>query len=141
MWRTDPGYRVGVSHDRFTAYSARPPKYPRGIDTERQAGVEVDTRTIPQLHKILAQHAPDLDQQRKTWLVAALQDWRDREVATASSRLAREAADQRDAREVLRRAVASKIDVWEPGDEDDQVRTMLDAVERVLELDEKGLPY
>ncbi len=143
-WRIvkgDPAHQVSVAHGRFGAYVEQAPRFPRGRNTERQAGVEVTTRTVPDLHKMLARLAPGLDQQRRAWLIESLQIWRDREVGQSNARIARLAADEADARSALRRKVTSLIDAWSPGDDDEQVRGVLDSVERVLDLDEKGLPY
>lgn len=143
-WYTVKGnlvYQLTEVHGRFGAYVQAKPRYPRGRGDERLAGIEVTAAVVPRLHEIVNKHLPGLtDQQRKSWLVAALQGFRDEEVGAATRRLARQGADALDHLADLRRLVSSAIDTWVPGDDVDQTRVVLDKVERLLDLSEKGLP-
>lgn len=139
--KADPVHQVSVAHGRFGAYIQGRPRYPRGRSAERLAGIEVTANTAPAIHKILNDYLPGLvDQQRRAWMVTAIQTFRDREVAGAVRKLARMVADSEDGRADLRRLVAAEVDVWSHGDDDDSVARMLNRIERLLELDEKGLP-
>lgn len=142
--RTDVALRFEITGDRLSAYTHGPVRYPRGRSLERRVGMEVDFGVVPVLHKILNDYLPGIvDDQRRTWIVAALLKWRTHEMANATNQLARQLADEIDARATLRRKIADVIAVWEPDvpdDPDDYVRARLYDLERILDCDEKGLP-
>jgi hypothetical protein len=128
----NPIYQVTEVHGRFGVFIKGVPRYPRGKSEERQAGVEVTTRLVPELHQLLTKYLGEIDMQRRTWLVEQLQALRDREVAASSARLARQCADTLDRLNDLKIRVGEAVQDWHEGDAHDEV---FDRIQKLLHAD------
>ena len=62
------------------------------------------------------------------------------EISQATNRVARQLADSMDARASLRRAIADLVGDWMIDREDDRAGPILEKIDRLIDLDEKGLP-
>jgi hypothetical protein len=143
-WYTVRGnlaYQMTEVHGRFGSYVRNRPRYPRGRGDVRLAGVEVTAAVVPRLYEIVDKHLPGLtDQQRRGWLVAALQGFRDEEVGAATRRLARQGADALDQLADLRRTLSDVVDDWLIDAETDRALDTVRKIEAILDRSEKGLP-
>ena len=137
---TDLVHRVEISDGRLGVYVQDAPRYRDGRSTERRVGMEVDQAVVPRIHKILTELVPDLDDQRRTWLVAALMGWRTTEMAAHTNKLARQLADQNDRHDALAKKIGGVVDDWMIDKHPARAEDCFTKISSLLGRDEKGLP-
>lgn len=119
----DRTYEVQVSEGRFSAYTQTAPRYPRGKSLTRALDIDPlanqDVRAL--LTAILDEQLPDLDLQRKHWLVSKLVDWRNIEVRNSTNVMARQFADERDQFESQLQEIRQQVGDWLDGGAHDDV--------------------
>lgn len=99
-----------------------------------------DQQIVGRIGNVLANMLPDVEPERRALVAAVLLNQRTADIAAATNKLARQLADQNDRHDTLRDKIAAQAGDWMIDRVLDQAEDCIARIQRLLDLDEKGLP-